>query len=424
MDTIQIPTYQPITYRRDNTFNNQSSQEELQILLSAITQWRLKYDPNDELFPEIWDQENEKFQSHISNTVESKEEEPSPIHFISNTENNDTFFTCDGESNKYDLITSEITQIQQQTEESDEPDFDPMEDTETWNEMEKIKQQNLNKTKAIKNLYKKQGLNKQAKEFIPSNSSQRLDVIDELATLDNKTEETEQTQPIPPTTAHNHTTNVISTHMAQQIPFNQYIIPNATIINTVNVNMIPTTSITHPLSNINSLPVQSLNEQINVSNQSKTVNQFNTLHTQVTQHGNIKTECNISNIIKDMDDEIFEPIFEPKFNNHAKGNFFIEKQMTIKMMQKCREKFHTFKLNDDNAAFGYYKESVAMQINDKQIRVIRTRKGDIVILNIDLHYENGDIMYLIAMENDIGYKKQVKWKIVDFMNAYEIKYVY
>eukprot|EP01083_Nonionella_stella_P207287 753185_1 len=41
-----------------------------------------------------------------------------------------------------------------------------------------------------------------------------------------------------------------------------------------------------------------------------------------------------------------------------------------------------------------------------------------------MHYENGDIMYLIAMENDIGYKKQVKWKIVDFMNAYEIKYVY
>eukprot|EP01084_Bolivina_argentea_P066679 121571_1 len=68
---------------------------------------------------------------------------------------------CNSESNKYDLITSEISQIQQ-TEDCDELDFDAMKDTETWNEMEKMKQQNLNKTKAIQNLYKKQGSNKQA----------------------------------------------------------------------------------------------------------------------------------------------------------------------------------------------------------------------------------------------------------------------
>eukprot|EP01084_Bolivina_argentea_P177987 307730_1 len=375
MDTIQIPTYQPITYRRDNTFNNQSSQEELQILLSAITQWRLKYDPNDELFPDIWHHENQKFKSQFQLSSDSKEEELQFINSTSNTENNGKFPTYDESNNSNDL------------------DFDPTEDTETWNEMKKINEQNLNKN---------QRLNKQAKEFIPS--SQRLDIIDELTILQNKTT--------------NRTNIIINTEQTEpktctQKTFNQYNIQNAATINTLNVNMI----------HIPQAPIV----------QSKTANQFHTVHTQLTQHGNddnIKTEFKnneysdhsySSGVVRRNN---IDEIFEPKFNSHAKCRFFIEKNMTIKMMQKCAETFHTHKLNDDNAAFGYYKESVAMQINDKQIKIIRTRKCDIVILNIDLHYENGDIMYLIAIENDIAYKKRVKWKIVDFMSAYEIKCVY
>jgi len=116
--------------------------------------------------------------------------------------------------------------------------------------------------------------------------------------------------------------------------------------------------------------------------------------------------------------------FNPKFNNHAKGNFYISKEMIAKLINDSDEEFIT---NDDGVpdeklAFGHYKESVAMQINDGQVKVIETKQGLMIIINIDLHYKkSNDIMYLIAMENDQEFRHKVRWCIVNFMTEKEIK---
>eukprot|EP01083_Nonionella_stella_P066267 174340_1 len=116
--------------------------------------------------------------------------------------------------------------------------------------------------------------------------------------------------------------------------------------------------------------------------------------------------------------------FVPKFNNHAKGNFYISKEKISEMVSLCLETFHTNVMNDEKLAFGYFKESVAMQINDKQIHTIKTNTGDIIIINIDLQYKNGDDMYLIAMENDSEHKTKVQWKITEFMSGDNIYNIY
>ncbi len=70
--------------RRNDSLNNESSQEELEKLFSAIMQWRDTYDPNNEIFHEVWRLANEKYESQhklISiksyNTTDTKEAEPS-----------------------------------------------------------------------------------------------------------------------------------------------------------------------------------------------------------------------------------------------------------------------------------------------------------------------------------------------------------
>ena len=124
--------------------------------------------------------------------------------------------------------------------------------------------------------------------------------------------------------------------------------------------------------------------------------------------------------------------FQAKFNNHAKGNFYISKEMIKRMMDGAIEAFDTDTVSDEKLAFGYYKESVAMSINDKQIDdIFETKDGKLmIIINIDLHfkqcafYQRDNTMYLIAMENDQEFRDRVRWCIVDFMSAQEILYKY
>jgi len=113
--------------------------------------------------------------------------------------------------------------------------------------------------------------------------------------------------------------------------------------------------------------------------------------------------------------------FEPKLSNPAKGNFYISKPLVSQMMDECMEQFETDHINDEKLAFAYYKESVAVQINDKQINIISTEKGLIILINIDLHFgTNENTMYLVATENDIKFREKVRWKIIDFMDEDKI----
>jgi len=119
--------------------------------------------------------------------------------------------------------------------------------------------------------------------------------------------------------------------------------------------------------------------------------------------------------------------FEAKFNNHAKGNFYISKEKIAEMMQKADETFNTDTRNDEKLAFGHYKESVAMSINDKQIDgIFETADGELmIIINIDLHFKSTtDVMYLIAMENAKEFRQRVRWCIIEFMSAQQILYKY
>jgi len=125
-------------------------------------------------------------------------------------------------------------------------------------------------------------------------------------------------------------------------------------------------------------------------------------------------------------------LFEPKFKNHAKGNFYISKQMISRMINESLEDFNTINdQQDEKLAFGYYKESVAIQINDKQTNIFQTDKASMIIINIDLHFKSIDDsksnddtnneMYLIAMENDQQFRDRVPWSVVDFMASQQIK---
>jgi len=95
------------------------------------------------------------------------------------------------------------------------------------------------------------------------------------------------------------------------------------------------------------------------------------------------------------------------------------------MMQRAQEPFVTDQEDDEKLAFSYYKESVAMQINDGQLRERYTKYGCIVIINIDLHFkESGECMYLIATANDADFVHKVGWQIAAFMNKDEISQIY
>ena len=113
-------------------------------------------------------------------------------------------------------------------------------------------------------------------------------------------------------------------------------------------------------------------------------------------------------------------IFEPKVkSNHSKGNFYISEEMILRMMLLCKERFTSSRLNDKGLAFSYFKQSVAMSINDAQIEIVQSRQGLVIFIDIDLHLTNGQKMYLIAMEN-VGYIEKVRWNIVDIMSKQQL----
>ena len=63
-------------------------------------------------------------------------------------------------------------------------------------------------------------------------------------------------------------------------------------------------------------------------------------------------------------------------------------------------------------------------MNDRQIRVSHTCLGEIIPINIDLTYANGEVMYLIASENDSEHSHKVQWKICAFMSAQSVSKTY
>eukprot|EP01084_Bolivina_argentea_P162887 283421_1 len=96
---------------------------------------------------------------------------------------------------------------------------------------------------------------------------------------------------------------------------------------------------------------------------------------------------------------------ELKINNKnlSKTSIFIGGEIISFINQFCVESFHTDQKDDLKLLFSYIKESNGMQINDKQINIHHTIKGKIIISNIDLHFIDGKIMYLIGMLNDLKY---------------------
>jgi len=149
-------------------------------------------------------------------------------------------------------------------------------------------------------------------------------------------------------------------------------------------------------------------------------NQFDTEQAVPTQHGNSNNMQSKPVRIKTKNEECIEEEFEPRENNHARGNFYISKEMISRMIKECKESFNAEISDDEGLAFSYFKESVAMQINDDQIHIIRTDKGLVIIINIDLHFKDGRNMYLVAMENHPDYIKKVRWCIKDFLTENEI----
>jgi len=112
--------------------------------------------------------------------------------------------------------------------------------------------------------------------------------------------------------------------------------------------------------------------------------------------------------------------FQVKFTaNRAKGNFYISKDNIDRMRRLCHETFR-----DERVAFSYYKESVAMQINDRQIeRIWINAQGvELMVIHIDLHFKANprQVMYLVAGRNDSNFSSKVEWAIYDFMRAVDL----
>jgi len=56
-----------------------------------------------------------------------------------------------------------------------------------------------------------------------------------------------------------------------------------------------------------------------------------------------------------------------------------------------------------------------MSINDGQIRIIESSRGDVIIIDIDLHFKDGQKMYFVAIENQKEHVQQMKWRIISFL---------
>ena len=69
----------------------------------------------------------------------------------------------------------------------------------------------------------------------------------------------------------------------------------------------------------------------------------------------------------------------------------------MRMVYEADEEFDTDIINDEKLAFGYFKESVAMSINDKQIdNIFELKDGKLmIIINIDLHFKSSSQMEVI-----------------------------
>merc|ERR1719461_1765553 len=96
--------------RSRNATNESSEALELERLLAAyfsatlaIAQWRQQYDPNDSIFPEAFRNANEQYSNEHGLITQAKEEEPSPIRFM--TIQDKTCSTADASKNCEDLIT-------------------------------------------------------------------------------------------------------------------------------------------------------------------------------------------------------------------------------------------------------------------------------------------------------------------------------
>lgn len=117
--------------------------------------------------------------------------------------------------------------------------------------------------------------------------------------------------------------------------------------------------------------------------------------------------------------------FEPKTgSNHSKGNFYISEEMIISIVKRCKEPFDSFKKNDEGLAFSYFKQSVAMSINDGQIRIVESTGGEVILIDIDLHFKDDEKMFFVAVENEKDHIQQMKWRIKDVMNKKEILNIY
>merc|ERR1712113_432206 len=65
-------------------------------------------------------------------------------------------------------------------------------------------------------------------------------------------------------------------------------------------------------------------------------------------------------------------------------------------------------------------QSAAMSINDGQIRIIESKFGEVIFIDIDLHFKDGEKMYFVAMQNDQDHKHQMGWQITSFLTKQHV----
>eukprot|EP01084_Bolivina_argentea_P052408 96284_1 len=125
--------------------------------------------------------------------------------------------------------------------------------------------------------------------------------------------------------------------------------------------------------------------------------------TEVTQHAQVTAVTEPTCTVK--------KVFTRKFPNHANGNFYVGEDITQRMKDVCLEQFDDIKL-----IYYYTKQTIAMQINDHRLHIT----DGVCIINVDLRWKNGDAMYLIAEENDIGWRHKVPWRVTRIVRQTQI----
>eukprot|EP01083_Nonionella_stella_P148440 469829_1 len=95
----------------------------------------------------------------------------------------------------------------------------------------------------------------------------------------------------------------------------------------------------------------------------------------------------------------------------------ISKDMVKREMHECLEQFN------EQVLRYYTRKSMRMQMNDKQMVCFKCDEELMAIFNIDLHFKNGDRMYLIAMLQLYPRIRYI-WRVTDFMNATKIAHQY